>query len=101
MGEGRKLARQTQEQVKAAAAADVLAVAASAAANVAARQTERVDHDALIRLESQVSTLAQHIQQSATEATRTSARLEEKIDKINGSVARHEQAIRDITNRPE
>ncbi len=95
------MARKTEAQVKAAAAADVLAVAASAAAHVAANQAERIDHDALIRLESQVGTLAQQMQQNATEQTRTIARVEEKVDKINGSVGRHDQALRDMTMRPE
>jgi hypothetical protein len=95
------MARKTEEQTKAAAAANVLAVAAEAAANVAARQVERIDHDGLIRLEAQVATLTQQMQQTATEQTRTSARLEEKVDKINGSVGRHDQILRDMTMRPE
>jgi len=95
------MARKTEAQTKAAAAADVLAVAAEAAANVVTRQSERIDHDALIRVEEKVSSLASAMQQNATEQTKVNTRLEDGIARINGSVGRHDQTLRDMTMRPE
>lgn len=84
-------------------AVDVLAAASAAAAHVAAGQADRVDHDALIRLESQVGTLTSQSTQIATDATARAARIEEKVtagfERVNGTIGRHAERLHDVEAR--
>ncbi len=98
------MATTREKKTTADAAAEVLAVAASAAAHVAANQAERLDHDALIRLESQVTGFITQSARTATEAAVRSTRIEEKVtagfERINGSLTKHAQSIHDLESRP-
>lgn len=58
------------------------------------------DHDAIIRLEAAVEGLRQTVDVTSAAQAERHGRLEGKIDKINGTVAAHDDDLRMLKARP-
>jgi uncharacterized membrane protein YqiK len=64
-------------------------------------QDERDDHDTLILLAGTVRQLTTVIEAHNIASVERDTRIEQKVDRINGQVGKHELAIHDIERRPE